>query len=88
MEATPLNSWKIISLRLYLNHSFEKCNDALCWIIARLANLSFKVGSFQARFKVAQITPLIKIFGHESGEPVSCRPISYLKTIGKLFDRL
>ena len=39
------------------------CSDAFCSIIARLANLGFKEVSFPSRFKVAQITPMIKKLG-------------------------
>ena len=38
----------------------KECSDAFCLIIARLTNLSFKEGSFPSRFKLAQITHLIK----------------------------
>ena len=66
----------------------KDCSDAFCSIIARLANLSFKEGSFPSRFKVAQITPLIKKFGLDPEDPASYRPISNLNTISKVLERL
>ena len=73
----------------YLHTSVLKaCSDVLSPIITRLANLSFAEGRFPDRFKVAQVTPLIKKEGLDSTDPANYRPISNLNTISKVIERL
>jgi len=48
----------------------KACSGAFSGIIANLANLTFQSGSFPARFKIAQITPLLKKTRIERNRPV------------------
>ena len=57
-------------------------------IIARLANLSFGQGNFPAKFKTAQITPLLKKIGMDDADPVNYHPIFNLNTISKILELL
>ena len=66
----------------------KKCNETFSHIIAQLANISFQHSQFPSRFKMAQITPLLKRQGLEAGEPANYRPISNLNTISKILERL
>jgi len=50
--------------------------------------MSFIEGRFQAQFKQAQITPLLKKTGMDVDDPASYRPISNLNTISKVMERL
>jgi hypothetical protein len=66
----------------------KSCSSTFAVIIARLANLSFGQSTFPARFKTAQITPLLKKQGMDDSEPSSYRPISNLNTVSKVLERL
>ena len=66
----------------------KSCSTAFSGIIAHLANLTFQFGQFPAKFKLAQITPLLKQKGLDTAEPSSYRPISNLNTISKILERL
>jgi len=73
----------------YLHTSVIKsCSDVLAPLIARLANLSFAEGRFPDRFKLAQVTPLIKKDGLDSNDPANYRSISNLNTISNVIERL
>ena len=65
-----------------LTSVLERCSSAFAPLIARLTNLSFIEGRFLAQFKQVQMTPLLKNFGMDVDDPVSCRPISNLNMIG------
>jgi len=56
--------------------------------IARLANLSLQTGKFPARYKRAQVLPLLKKAGLDSSQPANCRLISNLPTVSKVLERL
>ena len=73
----------------YIHTSVLKsCSEVMSPLIAHLANLSFKEGRFPDRFKIAQITPLIKKDGLDANDPANYRPISNLNTISKIIERL
>ena len=73
----------------YIHTSVLKsCSDVLSPLIAHLANLSFREGRFPDRFKIAQVTPLIKKDGLDVKDPANYRPISNLNTISKIIERL
>ena len=57
-------------------------------LIANLANLSFAYGVFPSSFKVSQVTPLLKKPGASMENMSNYRPITYLKVIGKIPERL
>ena len=54
-------------------------------IISKLINLSFSVGIFPDRLKIAKIIPVFK--GGEHEEISNYRPISILNSISKIFER-
>jgi hypothetical protein len=73
----------------YIHTSVLKsCSDVITPLIVRLANLSFAEGRFPDRFKVAQVTPLLKKDGLDASDPANYRPISNLNTISKIIERL
>ena len=65
----------------------KRCRRVFAPLIARLANLSFQEGRFPSQFKRAQVTPLIKHEGLDTGDPANYRPISNLNTISKVIER-
>ena len=56
--------------------------------VARLANLSMQTRRFPARYKQAQVLPLLKKTGLDSSSPANYRPISNLATVSKVIERL
>jgi len=56
--------------------------------ITTLANLSLQTGKFPARFKSAQVLPLLKKAGLNRSLPVNYRPIFNLSTVSKVLERL
>jgi hypothetical protein len=66
----------------------KSCSGVFGHVIARLANLSFEHCTFPARFKAAQVTPLLKKHGLEESDPANYRPISNLNTFSKVLERL
>ena len=64
------------------------CSPVSSEIIATLANLSFKSGSFPSCFKIAQVTPLLKKPGSDKTDPSNYRPISNLTNISKILEKL
>ena len=53
-----------------------------------MANVSFTSGKFPNSYKPAQITPILKKPSLDPSTPSSFRPISNLRTLGKLLERL
>ena len=66
----------------------KSCSGAFSHALARLANLSFEQSTFPAKFKTAQVTPLLKKHGLDDSDPANYRPISNLNTISKVLERL
>ena len=66
----------------------KTCAGVFSYIIADLANTTFRLGLFPSKFRMAQITPLMKQRGLEFSDPSSYRPISNLNTISKILERL
>ena len=66
----------------------KSCADIFGGILARLANLSFCEVKFPSKFKVAQITPILKKEGLNANDPSNFRPISNLNTIAKTLEKL
>jgi hypothetical protein len=66
----------------------HQCYDVITPIIVHLANLSFAEGRFPNRFKVAQVTPLLKKDVLDASDPASYHPISNLYAISKIIERL
>jgi hypothetical protein len=53
----------------------KQCGGTFAPIIARLANLSFQHAVFPSKFKVAQVTPILRKHGLDMNDPVNYRPI-------------
>ena len=66
----------------------KSCSDVFAPLIARLAAMSFRDGTFPSRFKTASVTPLLKKPGLDSDVPGNFRPISNLNNISKILERL
>jgi len=67
----------------------KSCSEVFAPAIARLANLSIQTGKFPARYKRAQVLPLLKKAGLDSSSPANYRPISgNLATVFKVIERL
>ena len=62
--------------------------DFISPYIAHMANLSFSTGTFPAKFKTAQVTPILKKQGLDIDIPANYRPISNLLTLSKLLEKL
>jgi len=61
----------------------KNCADVFAPAITTLANLSLQTGKFPARFKSAQVQPLLKKAGLDRSLPVNYRLISNLSTVSK-----
>ena len=57
-------------------------------LITKLANPSYVEGRFPGQFKLAQVTPLLKKVGLDTTDPANYRPMSNIKTISKIIERL
>ena len=66
----------------------KSCQDVFAPVIAKLANLSLRSGKFPARYKRAQVLPLLKKAGLDTSSPANYRPISNLSTVSKILERL
>jgi len=66
----------------------KSCADVFAPAITILANLSLQSGKFPARFRTAQVLPLLKKAGLDRSSPASYRPISNLSTVSKVLERL
>ena len=66
----------------------KHCGAAFAAIIVRLTNLTFSEGTFPTGLKTAQVTPLLKKVGMDTGDPSNHRPISNLNTMSKVLERV
>ena len=66
----------------------KSCAHVFAPAIARLADLSLQTGKFPARYKTAQVLPLLKNAGLDTSLPANYRPISNLSTVSKVLERL
>ena len=66
----------------------KSCSGVFSLLISRLANLSFSQEVFPTKFKVAQVTPILKKPGLPSSDPANFRLISNLNNISKILERL
>src|SRR5208282_2402320 len=66
----------------------KSCADTFAPVVTRLANLSFAEGRFPAHYKNAQVMPLLKKTDLDRSSPVNYRPISNLRTVSKVLERL
>ena len=64
------------------------CPAVFSQILTTLANLSISQGIFPSRFKLAQVTPLLKKPSLDQVTPSNYRSISNLNNISKLLERL
>ena len=66
----------------------KSCSMVFSEIISNLANLAISQGSFPLKFKLAQVTHLLKKTGLDKNTPSNYRPISNLNNISKLLEHL
>ena len=66
----------------------KDCVEVFAPAITTLANLSLQTGKFSARFKSAQVLPLLQKAGLDRSLSVNYRPISNLSTVYKVLERL
>src|SRR5206468_4064121 len=66
----------------------KSCYTSFSTLLIELANRSFSQGKFSSRYKTAQITPLLKKSTLAPSDLASYRPISNLRTMGKLLECL
>jgi hypothetical protein len=64
----------------------KSCSEFISPVIATLANLSFQSGTFPAKFKIAQVKPLLKKQGLDQQNPSNYRPISNLNTVSMILE--
>ena len=79
-KSTPLDIIPVCLLK--------SCSSVFTHILTELANKSLAQGKFPSDFKTAQITPLLKKPGLDPDDPASFRPISNLRTVSKILERL
>ena len=66
----------------------RSCSPLFARILSDLFNLCFSEGVFPAAFKSAVVTPLLKKPSLDPSLPASYRPISKLRTISKLLEKV
>ena len=66
----------------------KACHKTFATLLARLADASFTSGKFPEVYKSAQISPLLKSPTLDVSSLSSYRPISNLRSMGKLLERL
>ena len=66
----------------------KSCFDVFAHLVARLAKLFFTEGKFPSRYKTASVTPLLKKKELDPDVASNYRPISDLRTISKMLERL
>ena len=66
----------------------KTCSTVFSEIISNLVNLSLSQRSIALKFKLAQVTPLLKKPGVDTNTPSNYRPISEINNISKLLERL
>jgi len=66
----------------------KSCFDVFAHLVARLAKLFFTEGKFPSRYKTASVTPLLKKKELDPDVASNYRPISDLRTICKMLERL
>jgi len=65
----------------------KDCVDVIAPAITRLANLSLQTGKFPARYKSAQVLPLLKKTGLDSKLQINLQLI-VVSTVSKILERL
>ena len=85
IDSMPAKSSPIDSIPTSIIKSFS---DVFALLIARLATLSFRNGSFPSSYKTASVTPLLKKNVLDRDNPANFRPILNLHTISKILERL
>jgi hypothetical protein len=66
----------------------KSSGDVVSVLLAHLTNLSFAENIFPNRFKLGQVTPILKKLGLAVDDPSGYKPISNLNTFGKIRERL
>ena len=79
---------KSSSVDFLLTPMIKSCSSLFSFLIATLANLCFKQGTFPDSFKSAVVTPLLKKSGTDTDDPANYRPISNLINFSKILEKL
>ena len=86
--SAPIDVSQVLTPGLHANITSQKlqwrifnCNRTPCQSVVQ-------EGVFPAKFKTAQVTPLIKRHGLDDTDPANYRPISNLNTVSKIVVRL
>ena len=95
-SVTPAEVLKLISKSSNKSSSMDfmytslvkSCSMVFSEIISNLTNLSISQGSFPLKFKLSQVTPLLKKPGLDKNTPSNYRPLSNLNNISKLLECL
>jgi len=66
----------------------KSCHTTFATLLSKLADISFASGKFPDLYKSSQISPLLKSPALGVDDLASYRPISNLRTMGKLLERL
>ena len=71
-----------------LSALITSCSSVFSELVAHLANLSICEGIFPSKFKLAQVTPLLKKSGLDKDTLGNYRPISNLNNISQMLEHL
>jgi len=75
------NGGSVLKVRCCAKPDAHRSHGLLTPMIAHLTNLSFETGIFPLKFKVAQITPILKKSAMKADDPTNYPPISNLSSI-------
>ena len=82
------SSNKSSSMDFIFTSLIKSCSMVFSEIISNFVNLSISQGAFPLKFKLAQVTPLLKKPGFDKNTFSNYRPISNLNNMSKLLERL
>ena len=83
-----LSASKSLPMDIIPNRLLKSLSSLFAHFLTEIANRSFAEGKFPSAYKQAQITPLLKKPSLDPLDPASFRPISNLRTMSKLLERL
>ena len=88
MKAIAALPMKTSPLDLLPTNILKSCAGLMAPCLVRMVNMSFTSGIFPSCLKTAQVTALLKKPGLDPDNSANYRPISNLKTVSKLMERL
>jgi len=69
-----INAIQIVAARLHSNVAHQVLQQHFSQVIARHVNQSFEHSTFPAKFRTAQVTPLLKNHGLDDSDPTNLPP--------------